>query len=365
MFPTVEVVAIGAGGGSVAWIDEGGSLRNGPQSMGADPGPAAYGRGGDLPTNTDANLVLGRLNPATFLGGQMRIDVGLAERAIAEKIAAPLGFDTVRAADAIIKVANANMADAVRLISIRRGYDPREFALVAFGGAGPVHAVAVAQDLGIPTVIVPHWPGITSALGCLLLDVRHDLSRTFLLSASEAEAATLEREFARMEAEAREHLRAEGVPEERMELQRQLDMRYVGQWRSLTVAAPRPLAGSFQAALDAFHREHQREYAYSRPEQPVEVYGLRVTGVGRVDKPELPRYTRNGNLDGAVKGARPVYFEEAGGFTPTTVYDRDALAPGASFRGPAVVEQMDSTVVVPPGVRATVDDYRNIILVVK
>src|SRR6185503_3991064 len=179
MFPSIEVLTIGAGGGSFAWIDEAGSLRNGPQSAGAHPGPACYGRGNDRPTNTDANLVLGRLGEG-LIGGAMTLDRSAAERAIRDHVATPLGLGVVEAADAVIKVANANMADAVRLISIRRGYDPREFCLVAFGGAGPLHGAALAEDLSIPTVLVPPSPGITSALGCLLVDVRHDLSAMFL-----------------------------------------------------------------------------------------------------------------------------------------------------------------------------------------
>lgn len=362
MFPSVEVLTIGAGGGSVAWIDEGGSLRNGPQSMGADPGPACYLKGGSEPTNADANLVLGRLNADMFLGGTMQVDPKASEKAIKEKIADRLGMTVAEAASAVIKVANANMADAVRLISIRRGYDPREFALVVFGGAGPVHGAHVAQDLGIPTVIVPPWPGVTSAMGCLLMDVRHDLSKTYLVEAAKADIADMEKEFQKLEREILERLSAEGVAAEKMQILRYVDMRYLGQWRSLTVPATRPLGDSFAQSLDQFHKDHQREYAFSQTEQPVEVYGLRVTGIGLVGKPELPRYEALGRAEDALKGERPVYFEEASGFTTTKVYDRGKLAPQMSFDGPAIVEQLDSTVVVPPGVRAEVDAYRNIIL---
>ena len=210
VFPSIEVLTIGAGGGSIAWIDQAGALRNGPQSAGADPGPACYGHGNELPTNTDANLVLGRLGD-NLIGGAMVLDRADAERAVAEHVAAPLGLGTEEAALAILQVANANMADAVRLISIRRGYDPREFALVVFGGAGPLHGVALARELSIPTVLVPPNPGITSALGCLLVDIRHDLSVMYLARTDRIDPGDVEAEFERLEAEARERLGAEGL----------------------------------------------------------------------------------------------------------------------------------------------------------
>ncbi len=362
MFPSIEIVTIGAGGGSVAWIDPGGSLRNGPQSMGADPGPAAYQRGGEEATNTDANLVLGRLSAKGLLGGAMPLDKEAAERAVSEKVAEPLGYDAVRAADAIIQVANANMADAVRLISIRRGYDPRDFCLVAFGGAGSVHAAHLARELDIPAVVVPPYPGITSALGCLLLDVRHDLFRTYLTTAEGASGAALEAEFEKLEAEARERLAVEGISGERVQLRRLMDMRYVGQWRSLTVPVSTPLGENLDASLERFHAEHQREYSFSDSAQAVEIYGLRVVGLGLVDKPEFPKLDNGGDLAAAKTDERPVYFGEAGGFRDTAIYDRTALPAGARFDGPAIVEQMDSTVVVPPDWRAEVDEYGNIIL---
>jgi N-methylhydantoinase A len=362
MFPSIEIVTIGAGGGSVAWIDQGGSLRNGPQSMGADPGPAAYQRGGEEATNTDANLVLGRLNPKGLLGGAMLLDKDAAERAVSEKVAGPLGYDAVHAADAIIRVANANMADAVRLISIRRGYDPRDFCLVAFGGAGSVHAAHLARELDIPAVVVPPYPGITSALGCLLLDVRHDLFRTYLTTAEGASSEALEAEFEKLEGEARERLAVEGITGGRVQLRRLMDMRYVGQWRSLTVPVSTPLGENLDASLERFHAEHQREYSFSDPDQAVEIYGLRVVGLGLVDKPEFPKLESTGDLAAAKTAERPVYFGEVGGFLDTAIYDRAALPAGARFDGPAIVEQMDSTVVIPPDWRAEVDEYGNIVL---
>lgn len=365
MFPCVDMVSIGAGGGSVAWIDEGGSLRNGPQSMGADPGPACYMKGGEEPTNTDANLLLGRLNPDMFLGGEMKISPEAAEKAVKEKIADKLGMDVVEAANAIIKVANANMCDAVRIISIRRGYDPREFALVVFGGAGALHGAYIAHELEIPRVVVPPWPGITSAFGCLLVDIRHDLSKTYITLASEADLETLEREFLAMEEEAVTRLKAEGVSEERMQLFRFFDMRYVGQWRALTIPCPKPLGGSLDQVCEKFHSEHQREYAYSAKEQGIEIYGLRVTAIGLVEKPKIAKIPRGGSAEQALKARRQVYFEEAGGFTETLIYDRYRLPAGAVIEGPAIVEQMDSTVVIPPKFKAEVDEYGNIIIHVR
>jgi N-methylhydantoinase A len=355
-FPSIEVLTIGAGGGSFAWIDEAGSLRNGPQSAGANPGPACYGRGNDRPTNTDANLVLGRLGEE-LIGGAMTLDGDAAERAIAEHVARPLGLGLVEAAEATIQVANANMADAVRLISIRRGYDPREFCLVAFGGAGPLHGAALARELSIPTVLVPPNPGITSALGCLLVDVRHDLSTMFLASVGSVDLAELEGAFERLETEARERLDHEGVPPEQMSIQRLLDMRYLGQWRSLTISIGSP--ADVDEAVARFHAEHERAYNYRRDGAPVEIYRLSVRAVGVTPKPSLKRYPTG---DGALRphASRRVRFDETDAPVETPVYLRSELPAGASLDGPAVFEQLDSTTLVPPGWRAEVDDLLNI-----
>ncbi|MDE0392867.1 MAG: hydantoinase/oxoprolinase family protein, partial [Rhodospirillales bacterium] len=273
-FPSIEVLTIGAGGGSLAWIDDAGSLHNGPQSAGADPGPACYGRGNTTPTNTDANLALGRLG-TQLAGGQIMLDKAASEAAVRTGVAEPLGMDSVTAAKAIVSVANANMADAVRLISISRGYDPRDFALVAFGGAGALHGVALAKELSIPTVIVPPNPGVTSALGCLLVDVRHDLSQTYLAPAVEADPADIEARFGEMEAEAKSRLVKEGVAEADMVLQRTIDMMYLGQWRSLQVPVASPFT-SVPDAVAAFHADHDREYAFRRDDTPVELFRLNL-----------------------------------------------------------------------------------------
>lgn len=357
-FPSIEVLTIGAGGGSLAWIDEAGSLRNGPQSAGADPGPAAYGRGGEDPTNTDANLVLGRLGDE-LVGGAMILDRSAAERAIRTKVADPLGLDTAAAASAIIHVANANMADAVRLISVRRGYDPREFALVVFGGAGALHGAALARELSIPTVIVPPNPGITSALGCLLVDIRHDLATMFLAQADTADVDEVEAEFVKLESEGRDRLAAEGVPEDQMSLQRFIDMRYLGQWRSMAIPVDVPL--ELPAAIGRFHAEHDREHSYRRDDAPVEIYRLTLRASGVTPKPELARHRRDGTRPEPI-GSRQVRFDETDSVVETPVYSRFEIPAGTLLTGPAVLEQLDSTVLVPPGVEAEVDDWLNVAL---
>ncbi|WP_027415287.1 hydantoinase/oxoprolinase family protein [Aneurinibacillus terranovensis] len=361
-FPSIEILTIGAGGGSLAWIDDGGSLRNGPQSAGATPGPACYERGGTEPTNSDANLILGRLG-TELLDGQMTLNVEKARDAI-RKISEPFGYTEEEAANAIIKVANANMCDALHLISVRRGYDPRDFALVVFGGAGALHGAHLAKEMEIPTVIVPSHPGITSAMGCLLVDVRHDISKTYLVDVKDASLTELEKEYINMEVEAAELLTEEGVSDDQIELVRYIDMRYTGQWRSLSVPISRPIH-SLEEALEQFHKEHEREFAFSNPDQGVEIYGLRVAATGVVPKPNLPMIQPEGSLKDAVKGTRKVYFEESGGFIDTTIYNRALIPTGSVFLGPAIVEQLDSTVVIPPEFTAEVDAYRNLILTYK
>ncbi|MFD2867006.1 hydantoinase [Kurthia sp. 3B1D] len=356
-FPSIEILTIGAGGGSLAWKDEGGSLRNGPQSAGAMPGPACYSRGGTEPTNSDANLVLGRLG-TTLLDGSMTLDKDKADAAV-QKIATDFDYSLEEAASAIIEVANANMSDAVRLISVRRGYDPRDFALVAFGGAGPLHGAELAKDLNIPIVIVPPHPGVAAAMGCLLVDVRHDISKTYVKNAADATAVELLEQFAEMKKEANMLLEEEGIPEESATLMNYVDLRYKGQWRSLAIPAPDNFE-SLLPILEEFHKEHAREFAFSDDTQPVEIYGLRVTAIGTVPKPELPTYEVEGKLDAAIKETRPVYFNNT--FTEATVYNRELIPVGAVIEGPAIVDQLDTTTVIPSGFVAKVDAYKNIII---
>jgi N-methylhydantoinase A len=356
--PSVEVLTIGAGGGSIAHVDPGGSLWNGPASAGSDPGPAAYGRGGHAATNTDANVCMGRLG-TTLAGGELSLDPELAREAVAADIGAPLGLETIAAAEAIVTVANANMANAVRVVGIQRGYDPRDFALVAFGGAGPLHGVELARELSIPRVIVPPNPGISSALGCLLVDVRHDLSRMVLADLAATTTADLEAAFAGLEDEGRARLAQEGVAPEQMTLRRQVDMRYRGQWRSLAVEVGTPVADLADLA-ERFHTEHRTAYSFRRDGAQIEIYQVSVTALGTTPKPELPQ-AEPGDAEPAPTSHRPVYFR--GEWTEACpVFDRAQLAHGATLRGPAIVEQLDSTTVVPPGADVSVDRWQNLII---
>jgi N-methylhydantoinase A len=356
IFPSIEVLTIGAGGGSLAWIDEADSLRNGPQSAGANPGPACYGTGGEDATNTDANLALGRLG-TSLAGGAKSLAPELAEKAI-QKVAEPLGLDTSDAAGAIVRVANANMADAVRLVSIRRGYDPRDFALIAFGGAGGLHGAEVARELSIPTVIVPPNPGVTSALGCLLVDIRHDLSTMFSCLAHEADEDEFERGFADLEREASQRLAHEGVDPDQAVLQRNASMRYQGQWRSLVVPCGTG-TGALADAVARFHEEHEREFAFRRDDTPVEIYQLGLQAIGVTPKPAFAEHEA---ADGAAPppvARRPAWFPDTG-WVDTDVFARGDLAAGTRLAGPVIVEQLDSTTVVPPRATAEIDAWLNI-----
>ncbi len=357
IFPSIEVLTIGAGGGSLAHIDIAGSLRNGPQSAGADPGPACYSTGGDQPTNTDANVVLGRLG-TSLAGGVKRLDKSLAEEAIRRVIAEPLGMGLEEAAQAIISVANANMADAVRLVSIRRGYDPRDFALLAFGGAGALHGADVARELGIPTVVVPPNPGVTSAMGCLLVDIQHDFAQMYTGLASAADEDGIEEVFVALETEALARLRHEGVSDENGLLQRKISMRYSGQWRSLQV----PMGsgpGALEQAVRTFHEQYEREFSFRQDDAPVEVYQLHLTAVGKTPKPAFRPAEVRAQAPGEPAGRRPAYFGDLG-WVDTPIFERDALAAGTRFEGPAIINQLDSTTVVPPGTRAEIDEWLNI-----
>ncbi len=363
-FPSIEVLTIGAGGGSLAWIDAAGSLRNGPQSAGATPGPAAYGTGGTQPTNTDANVALNRLG-LELAGGKMMLDPELARRAIQTGVADVFGMTVEEAALAVVKVANANMADAVRLVSIRRGYDPREFALVAFGGAGALHGAALARELSIPTVLVPPNPGVTSALGCLLVDIRHDLSVMYQKALADASAEEMESMYQAMEREASEHLAQEGVKPEQVVLERTAAMRYLGQWRSLTVtlgSGPDPLVD----AVGRFHSEHEREYSFSQLDAPVEIYQLGLRAIGVTPKPSLASGEPIPAEPPAPKEIREVWFEDvhdgSGHPLATPVYERSELSPGVSAHGPAIIDQIDATTVVPPHTRWEIDRNWNILI---
>jgi N-methylhydantoinase A len=351
--PVVDLVEIGAGGGSIAWVDSGGLLRVGPQSAGADPGPVCYRRGGVEPTVTDANVVLGRLNPAYFLGGEIGLDVEGARKAIKERCAEPLGLSVTEAANGIVEIANAAMVNALHLISVQRGYDPRDFVLVGFGGAGPVHANALARDAEMPMLLIPPSPGIFSATGLLTTDLKRDAALTIMRRLDEVDPTLVESSFAELERAGAEELALEGLSGDRVEFVRQIDMRYVGQSYELTIPAGDDL-------VERFHAEHDRTYGFAAPAEPVELVSLRLTSVGRIAKPPLRILEPGG--DPAPKERRPVYFAETGDYVDCPIYDRYALAGGATFAGPAIVEEFDSTTVVHPGFGVTVDENGNLII---
>jgi len=356
-FPSIEVLTIGAGGGSLAWKDEGGSLRNGPQSAGAFPGPACYKNGNEVATNTDANVVLGRLG-TSLAGGKITLDPKLAGASVKDSVAEPFGMELHEAAEAIVAVANANMANAVRLLSISRGYDPRDFALVAFGGAGALHGAAIAKELSIPTVIIPPNPGVTSALGCLLVDIQHDFSESFMAAASDTNPADIEDAFGRLEAMAAERLKHEGVAAKDIVTQRTVEMMYQGQWRSLAVTAPAKVT-DIETLVDGFHKEHEREFNFRRDDAPVSIFRVGLTATGMVPKDELQTQKVVKNTP-TTDVTRDVWF--SGKAHTAMIFERDDLSAGATFDGPAIVEQFDSTTVIPPNTTAEVDQYMNILI---
>jgi N-methylhydantoinase A len=356
-FPGVELATIGAGGGTIAWVDETGALRSGPKSAGAHPGPASYLRGGTEATNTDANLLLGRLSD-TLAGGVVVLDRKAAEGTIGKRVAEPLDVTALEAASSVIQVADSAVASAVRLLRQgRRSLSPSA-PLVAFGGAGPMHAVAIAQELGISTVIIPSNPGTTSALGCLLVDIRHDFTAMYQGNASDIDPQTLEERLLQIESEARQRLDFEGVAEPDIVLERSVSMRYRGQWRSLDIPMGRG-KGALASAVQAFQDDYQAQYAYRDPIAPVEVYQLNLTAIGRL--PEVPfRRQKTVTTRPAPVGTRMVAMGTASEPVATPVYDRTRLRAGQSFEGPAVIEQADATTIVPRGFRTAVDEWGNL-----
>jgi N-methylhydantoinase A len=363
--PMIDIHTLGAGGGSIAWIDAGGALRVGPRSAGADPGPACYGRGGSEPTVTDANLVLGRLDPGYFLGGEMALDVEAARRAIRTRVAKPLGLGVEPAAEGIVRVINATMVRGMRAVSVEKGYDPREFAVVAFGGGGPVHAADLARDFGAPDVLVPVAPGVTSALGLLMADFRYDFSATYLGSLSDPDCAALAAVYGELERQALEQMAQDGVAVGAVTLARTAEARYRRQGFELEVAVPGGDLddGAIGRVCEAFHRLHARMYGYAMRDEELVLVNAQVSAVARLPKPSFaPEQVGADGAERAVKGRRAIYVD--GGWTTATVYDRARLGPGAEVAGPAIVEQADSTTVLGPGDRGRIDVFRNLIVAV-
>ncbi len=347
---TIDIHTIGAGGGSIAWVDAGGLLKVGPQSAGAHPGPAAYGRGGTQPTVTDANVVLGRLNPRTLLGGRMAMRPERARNAIADELAAKLKVDAVRAAAGVIEIINVNMMGAVRVISVEQGEDPRDFTLVAYGGAGPLHAADIARNMGIKRVLVPPRPGLLSALGLLHADMRGDFSLTRLVAAAPESLRAINAGFAELRERGAEWLRGEASERTRAGYEWLADLRYFGQnyELSLDVRDGKLDARSLAHLIKRYHGRHHEFYGYDMPGQPVEVVSLRLAvTVARSSPPHEKRVAVHGTLKDAEIEKRKVWFPESG-YVTTPVYDRARLPANCRLKGPAIVEQMDTTTVVPP-----------------
>lgn len=361
--PTVDLKIVGAGGGSIAWLDSGGGLRVGPRSAGAVPGPACYGAGGSEPTVTDANLITGRLSADYFLGGELPLDARSAQQAIESRVAEPLAMDTPQAALGILQVANAKMIRALRRVSVERGYDPHDFVLIAFGGAGPLHAAKLAEELEIPTVIVPAFPGNTSAMGLVLADLRYDYVTSQVQYLDEVDPELWERTFRELEAQAHQQLSAEGVPNELQVLHRSCDLRYFGQAHELNLVLDDDGAAN-QAQLQrigrGFHNEHRRVHGHAMEGDPVEIVNYRVSAVGNSPKPEFSARV-NGNRQ-AAKGVRPVLFES--GQVDCPVLERRYLKPGELVPGPAVIEQTGSTTLLAPHQNARVDGQGNLIIAI-
>ncbi len=365
--PVISLLEIGAGGGSIANVDPGGALTVGPQSAGADPGPACYARGGVEPTLTDANVILGRINPDFFLGGEEKLDTELAEKFMREKVADPMGLDTIEAARSVIDIANARMTSALYFVTVQQGIDPRDYILVPSGGAGPMQAVAIAQSLGVGKVLVPPAPGVNSAVGLLATDLKHEIVRTFMTKARDADHKELSKVFGEMEAPIRDLLREEEVPDDRVEIRREIDMCYFGQSFQLRVPLKVGIdEGTAEAASAAFHDRHEAVYGFCSRGEATMFVNLRLTAIGKVDRPRLRKLAEaKGSVDRANKGKREVYFAKAGGMVACDLYDRGKLLFGDRVEGPAIIEQMDTTTVLPPDAALLVDLYGNLEITVE
>jgi N-methylhydantoinase A len=355
--PTVDIVEIGAGGGSIAWIDAAGALRVGPESAGADPGPASYGWGGTKPTVTDANVLAGRINPSYFLGGEIPLKTELAAKAM-RPIADAFGISVEDAAMGVIRLADSNMVNALKLVSVRRGYDPREFVMVAFGGGGAMHAGALMRELRLKKVLIPTNPAVFSAWGMLMTDLRQDFIRTSIRRTDSVKPEYVTALFTEMEEQTLDLMKEQSIAEERIRFQRFADMRYLGQEHTVKVPIPGGrITGEMIPEIDeAFHRLHEQAYTF-RLESPVELVNYHLTAFGVVEKPELRKIDGKGLvLQGAFKGERRVNFDEMG-FHTCPIYERDRFPVGKSVKGPMVIEEPAATTVVFPDQRVRRDEY--------
>jgi N-methylhydantoinase A len=361
--PMMDINTVSAGGGTIARVDRFGALEVGPDSAGAVPGPACYGRGGAMPTITDCNLVMGLLSPDNFLGGRMRLDPDAAGRTIEERIAKPLGMGVAAAAEGIVRIIDVKMQEAIKAISTMRGHDLRGFHLLAFGGAGPVHAGRIARDLGMAGVIVPLYPGVYSAIGLLMSDVKHDYVQSRMTQLRGLDPAEVNAMFDTLVAQAREELREDGFGEDRISVQRALDMRYAGQGYEMTLpVGDAPLNEAVLVILRKdFDAQHKAMFGHNAPEEPVEIVSYRVRGVGLVPPVEMPRFKPSGaSLDDALRERRRVRF--GGVEMECPVYQRETIDVGATITGPAILDQFDCTTVLCPGQLARVDEYKNLIV---
>jgi N-methylhydantoinase A len=361
--PTMDINTVSAGGGTIATVDRFGVLAVGPASAGAVPGPAAYGRGGTLATVTDCNLVLGRLSVDNFLGGRMRLDDALAERAIERAAAGPLGMKVMDAAEGVVRVINVKMEEAIKAISTMRGHDLREFMLLAFGGAGPLHAGAIARDLGMAGVIVPLYPGVYSAIGLLLSDVKHDYVQSRMAVIAHVSPADVNAMFAELTARATADLRQDGFPAEQIRIEHALDMRYAGQGYEIPVACGgEPVTtAKLETLRGRFDQQHKAMFGHMAPAEPVEIVSYRVRGVGAVPHVDMPKFVRTGvSLAEAWRETRTVRFDGADVDCP--VYQRERIDVGLTIAGPAVLDQFDCTTVIHPGQVASVDAWKNLII---
>jgi N-methylhydantoinase A len=353
--PVIDLAEVSAGGGSIAWVDRAGALRVGPKSAGAEPGPVCYGRGGEAPTVTDCNLLLGYLDRGSLLAGDLPIDFSAAERSVELKLARPLGVDVRTAAAAVIDIVNHAMAEALKIVSVERGHDPRDFVLAAFGGAGPMHAAALAEELGIDEVICPPIPGAFSALGLVGTDLKRDYVRTFYTSTADADPALLEAGFAELEVNGAAMLDRARITSERRRFVRSVDARYQRQSYELQVPVPegRLDAGQLPAIAAAFHERHRQTYGHDNRSEPVQIVNLRLAAIGTIPPLRIHQETAPAGSD-PLKGRRRMWFR-ATGHIEAMVWDRARMAAGSTVEGPAVIESLESTIIVPPAWVARMD----------
>jgi N-methylhydantoinase A len=357
----IDINTVSAGGGTLARVDRFGALEVGPQSAGAVPGPACYGRGGTQPTITDCNLVLGYLGEDNFLGGKMKLDRKAAWAAV-ESVAKPLGMDVQDAAEGIVRIINVKMQEAVKAISTMRGHDLRDFHLLAFGGAGPLHSGRIAADLNMAGVIVPLFPGVYSAMGLVMSDVKHDYVRSRMTKVASVDEAFVDAQFADLVAHAREELRAEGFAESAVEIERSLDMRYAGQGYEISVPLPEKLTpGALATLRKQFDELHRSQFGHTAPHEPVEIVSYRLRGIGRVPPVKLPAFKAQGlKTADAIREHRDMRFD--GKTLSCPVYQREKLDIGATFTGPCVIDQLDCTTVVFPSQSVLIDNHKNMII---